>query len=379
MIKIGINARALQARPTGVAKYILNSILNLKTANGKNDNDYMLFFGSDRPVPEAILNAGFKYDIPKMSTHNQILKLLWAQAYLPFATRRHKLDLFHEYSLVSPAVKRCRTVLTVYDIAPLYLPDCYTYATRLYLKSLLPRSIRQADRIIAISKNSKDDLIRHFKVTPDKIEVVHAGVDETFRPIHDRCELERIKKIYNIRGDFILAVSLISPRKNLTRLIKAFKVLKDQKKTDGQLVIVGRKAWLYEEVFREAVSSGLEKDIVFCGHIPDEHLVCMYSAASVFAYPSLYEGFGLPILEAMACGAPVVASNISSIPEVCGQAALLVDPYSIEELARALDSVINNPGLRQDLIRKGLEQASRFSWKKTSEDTLAVYEKAMSR
>lgn len=371
-MRIGINVRHIQSRPTGVAKYMLNSILNLKKLD-YNNNQYLLFFGSDKPVPEVILDAGFDYDVSKIPTNNQIFKFLWAQLYLPHAIKAHKIDLFHEFSLISPVIKKCRTVLTVYDLAHLYLPECYTYMTRLYLNSLLSRSIKQADSIIAISESSKRDIMEHFKIAPEKIKVVYAGIDEIFRPIDDMEELERIKKVYRIKGDFILTVSLISPRKNLIRLIEAFKALRDQKKIDSQLVIVGRKAWLYEDVFREVASSGLEEDVIFCGHIPREHLLCLYNAATLFAYPSLYEGFGLPILEAMACATPVMASNVSSMPEVCGEAALLVDPYDIEELASAIADIVSKPHLRQTLIKRGLEQVSKFSWKKTAEETLAVY------
>jgi len=371
MARIGINARYIQSRPTGIAKYILNSILNLKAAHG--GDEYMLFFGSDKPVPEIIRNTGFDCDIPKVPTNNQLSKFLWAQLYIPHAVKKHRIDLFHEFSIILPFIKKCRTVLTVYDLAHLYVPECYTRMTRLYLDNLLPGSIRRADSIVALSECTKCDIVKHFGVDPAKIKVVYAGVDETFRPVDDQERLKEVKNFYGIKRDFILAVSLISPRKNLTRLIKAFKALRDRGKADLQLVIVGRKAWLYEDIFREVASSGLEKDVIFCGHVPTEHLLCLYNAASVFAYPSLYEGFGLPILEAMTCGTPVVSSNVSSMPEACGEAALLADPYNIEDLTSALDDAISKPSLRQNLIEKGLEHAKRFSWKKTGAQTLAVY------
>lgn len=373
-MRIGINARYLQNVHTGIHNYLLNLILNLKKIDDKNE--YLLFFGSNENVPVDILGAGFDYNISKMPTTNQLQKILWAHLYLPHAIKRKNVDIFHESSFIAPLFKKCPTIITVYDLAYLYLPYAYTYRTRLYLKSLLSLSLKQSDIVIAISESTKDDIINNFPISADKIHVIYAGVDDIFRPFNDKEELEKVKKIYNIKGDFILTVSLISPRKNLISLIKAFKLLKDHNKISGQLVIVGKKGWLYKELFKEVAQSGLEEDIILCGYIPTEHLLCLYNAAATFVYPSLYEGFGLPILEAMASGCPVVASNVSSMPEVCGEAALLVDPKDIEALALAISDIVSTHSLRLALIKKGLERVNMFNWRRTAEETLTVYKKA---
>jgi len=370
-MRIGINARYLQSRQTGIRNYLLNLLLKLKEID--SGNEYVLFFGSDKPVPEVVLDAGFEYDIPKMSTGTQALKFLWTHFYLPCAIKRKKIDLFHESSFIAPMFKKCPTVVTVHDVAYLYIPFCYTYRTRLYFEVLLTGSIRKSNVVIAVSESVKKDIVNNFSVSPDKIKVIYEGVDEMFRPIDDIVETEREKKICGIKGDFILVVSGVTPRKNLIRLIRAFKLLRDGKKTNAQLVIVGEKAWWSEEIFREAESCGDEDDIIFCGYLPDKDLICLYNSAKVFVHPSLYEGFGLPILEAMACGCPVVASNVSSIPEICGGAALLVDPENVEGLADAVHRVMNDEFLRKSLIEKGIKRARKFSWKKTAEETLAVY------
>jgi len=372
-MKIGINARQIQNRHTGPENYMLNLILNLKRID--KNNEYVLFFGKDRPVPEAILNAGFDYDISRMPTHNQLLKILWAHLYLPNRIRAHRIDLFHEPSFVAPVFKRCPMVTTVYDIAHLYFPFCYTRRTRAYLNRLLPRSIRQSDLLIAISESTKNDIIDHFGIPPEKVHVVHGGVDPVYRTIEDEERLEEVRKAYRIKGDFILTVGGITPRKNLIRLIRAFKMLRDDRKIDCQLVIVGKKGWLYEGVFKEAAASGLEDSIIFCDYIPKDHLLYLYNAAAVFAYPSLYEGFGLPILEAMACGCPVVASNRSSMPEVCGKAALLIDPEDVEGLSEALFKAVTDSPLREDLIKEGYKQVEKFSWERAADKTLAVYKR----
>jgi len=372
-MRIGIDARYLQNTHSGIATYLLHLILNLKKIDC--ENDYILFLGSNKPVPEFIPGAGFCFDVSKMPTHNQILKILWAHGYLPWAIRQKKVDVFHEPSFIPPVFKKCPTVITVHDIAYEYVPFCYTRRNRLYLRTLLARSLKQSDAVIAVSESTKDSLLENFQVSPDKIQVTHEGVDEIFRPLRDEEREEKVKQIYKIKRDFILTVSLISPRKNMVRLIKAFKLLRDNRKIDVQLVIVGEKGWLYEEVFKEVRASGLEKEVVFCGYVPREHLVCLYNAASVFAYPSLYEGFGLSVLEAFACGCPVVTSNVSSLPEVAGDAALLVDPKNIEELYSAVDRVITEDSLRKELIGRGMLQVRKFSWRKAAEKTLAIYTK----
>jgi glycosyltransferase involved in cell wall biosynthesis len=372
-MKIGINARYLQKPQTGIESYLLNLILNLKKID--NENEYVLFFGNDEPIPKIILDKKFNYHISKIPTNSQILRIIWEHLYLPLVIKKEKIDVFHEPSFIAPLIKKCPTVITIYDLAYLHFPHCYTYRNRIYLKALLSRSIKNADMVIAISKNTKKDIIDYFSISSDKVQVIYGGVDGFFHITNDKQKLEQVRKKYNITKNFILNVSLITPRKNLITLINAFKGLRKDRNIDCQLVITGGKGWLYEDVFKTVSALGLEDEVIFTGYVPDEDLLYLYNAATLFAYPSLYEGFGLPILEAMACGCPVGASNTSSIPEVCGDAALLISPCDIEELSHAIYKLITDNSLRQMLIKKGLEQVKKFSWKKTAEETLAVYKR----
>jgi glycosyltransferase involved in cell wall biosynthesis len=248
----------------------------------------------------------------------------------------------------------------------------------LYFKALLAGSLRRADLVIAVSENTKKDIMDRYSVPGSKIRVVRAGIGEMFRKLSEeerRGKIESVTGKYGIKKKFILAAARITPRKNFVRLVRAFKILKDDGKIDGQLVIVGGEGWLYKDVFKEVSSQGLEEDVIFCGYIPQKDLIYLYNAASVFVYPSLYEGFGMPILEAMSCACPVVASNTSSIPEVCGNAAILVDPVDIEEIADAINRIFNDTrGIRQEMIDKGLDHVKHFSWGKTAKDTLRIYE-----
>ena len=370
-MRIGINARCLKDAYAGIANYLSHIILNLK--NIDDENDYILFFGRDGALPKGILDAGFSNDIAKMPTNNLFFKMLWNHIYLPNKIKENKIDLFHEPSFITPIFKKCTTVVTVHDIAYMHIPECYTYRHKFYFRRLLSRSIDKSDLVIAVSESTKRDIIDNLAVDPNKIRVVYEGVDEIYRPYDDELELEKVKKIYGIQKNFILSVSGISPRKNYIRLIKAVKMLKDEKNVDIQLVIVGENVWWYEDVFREVSRCGLDEDVIFCGYIPQPHLLCLYNSALIFVHPSLYEGFSFPVLEAMACGCPVAASNVSSIPEVCGSAALLFDPRSVEGITASMRSLITDDSLRRDLIKKGIERVKKFSWKKAAEETLAVY------
>lgn len=373
-MRIGISARYIQSPRSGIETALLNLLLNLKKID--RDNEYFLFFGSDRMVPDFVRNSGFQYDISKMPTGNKALKILWSHLYLPYAIGKNKVDVFHEPFFVAPVFKRCPTVVTIYDTAFLYHPKFYNKRSVLYLGALLSGSVKRADSIIAISENTKTDILGNFKVPPDKIHVIPLGTDDAFRVLEDRGRIEEVKMIYGIKNDYILNVSLISPRKNIEGLIRAFKLIKESKETDLKLVVAGGNGWLYEDVYREARSSGLDKEVIFTGHVPREHLVCLYNGAKAFVFPSLYEGFGLPLLEAMACGCPVVASRASSVPEVCGDAALFADPRDIEELADAVNRIMEDAPLRRELIKKGLERVKRFSWEKMAGRTLSVYREA---
>lgn len=375
-MRIGINARYLQKEYTGIENYLLQLLLNLNKATG--DNEYFLFFGNDGLIPEALKSRNFKNIISKIPCNNQITKIIWSHFYLPFLARRFKLDVFHEPLFIAPLFKQCPTVITVYDLAFLRLPDCYTYRNKLYLKTLLSKSIKEADAVIAISESTKKDILDNFG-SSEKLHTVYGGVSLEFKRIDDHTVLEKVKRIYKIEGDFVLTASLITPRKNMVRLIRAFRSLRERSNYNYKLVIAGGKGWGWEAVYKEAVDSGYENDIIFCGYVPDEHLIALYNLAKIFVYPSLYEGFGLPALEGMACGCPVITSRISSLPEVCADAALFVDPYDTEELSHSIEKLLKDQLLRQTLILKGYQQANKFSWQRAAGETLAIYERVASK
>jgi glycosyltransferase involved in cell wall biosynthesis len=289
------------------------------------------------------------------------------------------MDVFHEPSFIAPFLKRCPTVVTVHDLAYKFIPNGFNLRNRLYLNRLIKRSLKISDRIIAVSEHTKKDILQNYGIDERKVKVIYEGVDGSFRPINDpQEEIKRLLKTkYGITGNFILTVSLLSPRKNLVSLIKAFSILKKKALIDHQLVIAGRRGWLFKEIFKAAADNEYHRDIVFCGFVPHEDLVKFYNAADVFVYPSLYEGFGLPLLEAMSCNCPVVTSACSCIPEICSDAALLVNTPDSVGLADGIFRVLSDPALKNILINKGKIRASVFSWKRTAEETINTYSSLM--
>jgi Glycosyltransferase len=251
------------------------------------------------------------------------------------------VDLFHATEHLLPRFSSVRTVFTLHDLIFLFYPEAHKPLNRWFLTLMMPRFLRAADAVIAVSECTKRDAMRLYGLDEAKIRVIYEGVSPRFRPASPEA-IAAVRARYNLPECFILYVGTIEPRKNLTALLEAFHHLLATH--DLRLVIVGKKGWLYEGFFRRLRELGLEDRVIFTGYVPDEDLPAIYSAADLFVFPSLYEGFGLPVLEAMACGTPVVCSNTSSLPEVAGDAALLVDPTDVRALAGAIERVLTDEG-----------------------------------
>jgi glycosyltransferase involved in cell wall biosynthesis len=283
------------------------------------------------------------------------------------------VDIFHSPDFILPPVRRAKTLVTVHDLSFIRVPECADPNLRAYLNKVVPRSVDRADLILADSQNTKDDLVELLSAESDRIEVVYPGVEERFRPIEHQALLEGVRRRYNLPPRFVLGLGTLQPRKNFITLIEAFADLRFAI-CDLHLVIVGGKGWLYEGIFATVERLGLEDKVVFPGFVADEALPALYNLADLFVFPSLYEGFGLPPLEAMACGTPVVTSNSSSLPEVVGEAGLMVEATDIETLTEAMRRVLEDSALRARMIAKGLEQARKFTWEKAAAKLLSLYE-----
>lgn len=296
--------------------------------------------------------------------------LIWMNLVLPFKVKFHHLDLLHMPVFSAPLTKTLPTVITIHDMIWFDHPEYFPVWQRIFMKLIIPITARSANAVIAISENTRQDIIHKLGIAPQKIFVTPLGVSCEFSKINDDY-VELCKQKYKL-SKYFLMVGSVEPRKNLPRLLAAYSKIKDDF-PEIKLVHVGSASWKNSEIFAMIEKLGLENSVHFLWNIPKVDLIALYNGAKFLVYPSLYEGFGLPVLEAMACGCPVITSDISSIPEVVGDAALMVDPYDVDMIADALRQFLTNESILVEYSCKGEQQAKKFSWKKCAENTLDVY------
>jgi len=287
------------------------------------------------------------------------------------------VSLFHATEHLLPKITHARSVFTLHDTAYLLFPQYHLLQNRLYLRLMMPRFLARAEAVIAVSESTRRDAERFYRLDPAKVHVIPEGVEPQFAPIANPQSLIPIRERYRLPARFILYVGTIEPRKNLLTLLEAYAALHVQSPEVG-LVIAGGQGWLYESFFERLRQLGLEEHVTLTGYVPDDDLPALLNLAEVFAFPSVFEGFGLPPLEAMACGAPVVCLNASSLPEVVGEAGLLLPPADVRAWVEALQRLLTAPELRAELRARGLARARQFTWEAAARKTLAVYQ-AVSR
>ncbi len=378
-MRVAIDYTAAIYQAAGIGRFVRSLVRALSEIDPLTE--YLLVYADPpqgiRPaLPEAPNFVGRRIPLPERA-----LAAMWHRLSLPVPVDlvTGPVDVFHSPDFVLPPVRRGAKVLTVHDLAFLLRPECAEARLRDYLERTVPRSVAHADFILADSVNTQDDLICLLGVPPTKVQVVPGGVERTFQPVLEPEPLEQMRQRVSGGAPFILSVGMIEPRKNLARLIEAFERLKARYQPPHKLVLAGKRGWLSDGIYRRAESSPVASDILFPGYVAESDLPALYSAADLFAYPSLYEGFGLPPLEAMACGTPVVASSSSSLPEVMGDAALLVEPEDVEGLTESLAMALGDIGLRQRMRTRGLEQAAQFTWRASAERMLEVYKRMGAR
>jgi len=363
-MKIAIDTRPVAKRKAGIGQYVFNIVKKLSEID--KENEYILFGG---PIKSLGKNFRQKRLIGKIQ---RIFNTLWKRIYFPpIEWLVGKVDLVHFTNFVVLPTFAKRIILNIYDLSYLAHPEFAEKKNLTLLKKFVPVSIEKATKIITISKFSKSQIIKHFKVPEDKIFVIYPAANEEFKPLSN-LDREKVKRKYKLEKDFILYLGTLEPRKNVETLIKAYNEL-PLIKEEFDLVIAGERGWLYSNIFKLVKKLYLEDKIKFLGYVSDQERVLLYNLATVFVFPSFYEGFGMPPLEAMACGTPVICSNTSSLPEVCEDAALYIDPYNLDDLKEALSKLLTDESLRKKLAGLGFEQARKFSWLDSAKKTLEVY------
>ena len=360
-IKIGIDLSITRTNRAGTGVYASSLYEALRRIDA--ENQYVVF-ADEYPQPmgqQKTLRsrAGVIY-------HD----LLWNHVILPLKARRAGVDILIMPANIAPVFSPCPTMVFIPDMLPITHPQHFTFWWGHYARQLMPVSARRSARVLTDSESAKQDIVRLCHVPPEKVVVTYLAASSAFHPVSE-AEIAAVKAKYKLNERFILAVCTLEPRKNIKRLIQAY-AQQAGLLPPVQLVHAGSKGWFYDDILAEAQRSGVADSVSFLGHVPLDDLVGLYNAAAVFVYPALYEGFGLPTLEAMRCGCPVITSNTSSLPEVVGEAGLLIDPLDVSQLAAAIQRVLGDAALAETMRRLGLARAGRFSWERTAQETLAA-------
>jgi glycosyltransferase involved in cell wall biosynthesis len=370
-LRIAIDAHSVGTGLAGNESYATNLIEAL--AEIDQANHYTLYVTKTEAV-ERFSDRWPNVVVRRTLPHTPIIRI---PVVLSSELRKNPVDVLH-VQFTSPPLTPCPVVVTVHDLSFEHLPETFNFRSRTQLRLTVRYSARRATRIISLSKHGRDDLISTYGIAPELITITPLAAAEHFRPVHNNQELQRVRQTYGIDGEYILCVGSIQPRKNLARLLAAYARLRDTW-TSGRLpklVVVGKRAWLYHETLRSIESNGIGDSVIMTGYVPASDLPALYSGAVCFAYPSFFEGFGLPPLEAMKCGTPVIVGNRTSLPEVVGESAVMVDPFDVDAIAAAIRRLVVDSDFRTVLSVKGLAHAKRFSWNETARRTLKVYEAA---
>lgn len=403
---IAIDAHMVGERETGNETYTLNLVRalldliseepQLSTAEGEQTTSPVRSSRSRHAVAGLRLSLlatepqRLATVLPNLPAQAAIVPVRPAQALLriplamPWLAAQNRFDLLH-VTYHAPPLKPCPTVVSVHDISFEHYPQFFSPRDLLILKMLVPLSVRRAARVVTLSQHAKREIVARYGLAAEKVAVTYLAAADHFQPVTDASMLQAVRRKYGL-GDapFVLALGNLQPRKNIGRLVEAFARMIQgigQETAENSspipyplsLVIAGKAQWRESQIYQAVTAAGLEGSVIFPGYVDTADLPALYSAAVVFVYPSLYEGFGLPPLEAMACGTPVISSNAASLPEVVGDAALTVDPGDTEALAQALNTVLTNPGLQRELQARGLRRAAQFSWTRCAAETLEIY------
>lgn len=375
---IGIDYTAAHEQGAGIGRYVRELVRALAAQD--DQTPYRLFVaGATRQTVPPLPGTNFSWH-PTRITPRWFARL-WhrAQLPLPVETFVGRVPLFHATDFtLPPTLPGTQTLLTVHDLSFVRAPETTTPVLKAYLDVVVPRSVKRATHVLADSQATKDDLVELYGTPSQKVTVLLGGVNPEFAPVHDRARRQAVRRRYNLPDNpYVFSVGTVQPRKNYARLIEAMAALGPEF-DDIHLVIAGGRGWLDAPIFQAVDAHGLGERVHFTGFVEDVDLPALYAEAVCLAYPSLYEGIGLPVLEAMACGVPVITSNISSMPEIAGDAAVLIDPYNRDQLTAALHRVLSQDSLRADLIARGRVQVAYFTWERAARQLRDVYERMLS-
>lgn len=370
MARVALDAHWLGARMTGNETYTLGLLRGL--AQLGSSHQYDIFVSNLGVVPSDLAS------VRKFRWH--VLRSNWpplrVPMVLPLMAKHLGAEILHTNYIAPPYVP-CPSVVTVYDVSFAFFPHYFSCRLRWILSTLVPFSVKRAAKVITCSNHTKKDMIKLYSLPASKIDVIYGAVGKDFRDSLEKETIQSVRRKYGLSAPYILAVGNIEPRKNIRRVIEAYALLRGRGQVTHRLAVVGQARLGAPEIRSLVHEKGLEDSVAFTGYVPAVDLPYIYAGADLFIFVSLYEGFGLPVLEAMACGTPVICSNTSSLPEVAGDSALMVNPYDVEQIASAMEHVLRNHELRETLRQKGLVRASCFSWEETARRTEGVWDQVV--
>lgn len=371
-MRIAIDAHSVGTGLGGNESYATNLIEAL--AGIDSTNQYTLYVTRDEAVAK-FKNRWSNFAVRQTRPHTPLIRIPLT---LSAELRKSPVDVLH-VQFTAPPFAPCPVVVSIHDLSFEHLPETFKRRSRAQLRLTVRRSARKATQILALSEHARADIISTYGISPDIVTAIPIAAADRFGPVVDERDLQRVRHTYGIAGDYILSVGSIQPRKNLGRLVAAYARLRrtNENLKLPKLVIVGKRAWLYGETLRAIKESGVSDSVILTGYVPEADLPALYSGALCFVYPSYFEGFGLPPLEAMKCGAPVLAGNRTSLSEVVGDAGLLVDPLDTDAIASGIARLVENPDFRNELSVKGLKRSQLFKWENTAKRTLEVYKRAV--
>ena len=373
-MRIAIDATAIPHKPMGAGRYIIDLIRKLAELDTQHQ---FIVFAQQRLKPFFAELPRERVEIVWLPNQHPVLRLLWEQTIFPRLIRQSGADRLHSPHYTMPLSHPVPNVVTFHDMIFFTHPNMHTIPKRIFFPGIVKHSARKADYIITDSESTRSDAIRLLSIPPDKIETIHLGYQDIFRPLDDPDLLTTIRQKYHLPQKFILYAGALEPRKNVPMLLTVFEQLA-QHQPELHLVLTGGTGWDNQETLALMNSMHFKDRIIRLGHIDHTDLPAIFNLADVFVYPSLYEGFGLPPLEGMACGTPVITTNISSMPEVVGNTGILVPPNDEGALFRAIQQVLGDKHLRQRLQEAGPQRAANFTWKHTAEKTLEIYQRVVS-
>jgi len=367
-LRIGIDARVMSLRAGGIGRYTLEMVKSMAAQAKANSHEFILYPGKDTEI--LALPENWKYSKRKLTSRGILRSLFYS-----YIAGKDRLDAFYSADYLGPVLPLpCKTVITIHDLIPIVYPGITRFQHRLVGNYLLPHTMRNAAAIISVSMATKKDILKYTRVPEDKVKVIYEGKNPSFYPrAQDDRSIHDVRSHYGIGEDrYLLSLGVWDPKKNVRNIIKAF--AETIRRFEGRCILViagstGKNNWALEQLINEL---HIQDKVLFTGFIQDEHLPLLMSGARAFCFPSLYEGFGLPVLEAMACGCPVITSNVSSLPEVAGNAALLVDPNDVGQISQAMERLLKDDELYNDLKARGISQAEKFSWNHSAAELLEL-------